>query len=154
MKSYSLDAIKRKYEQREEGRPGDEVDFRNLLDDDGYYECSDGRWRQIKNMMVLVLWTKENWKPKPDLWIPPGVKQSIDDYVLHGVHSGSFVEAMMANDLMESFGWADESSRSAMFRITCYLYNSVPRGCRGSLDVVEEWRTAHAEISITAKSET
>jgi len=71
--------------------------------------------------------------------IPELTKQCIDAYVKDGVPLGDFLTAVMANDLMEAFGRADENNRYHMFDIICYVYNRCPSLCHGSYEIVDEW---------------
>lgn len=68
--------------------------------------------------------------------IPEITKQTIDDYVAHGLKPGGFVTAVLANDLMEAFGKADLENRRAMFSIVEYVHNHVPYGLTGSYGAV------------------
>jgi hypothetical protein len=71
--------------------------------------------------------------------LPEHTKRGIDDYVQYGV-CGDFLDAVLANDLMEAFGRADDINRTYMFSIVCYVYNKLPRGCWGSKEIVEAWK--------------
>jgi hypothetical protein len=71
--------------------------------------------------------------------IPEFTKQCIDDYVQKGVPLGDFLTAVMANDLMESFGRADYNNTQYMRDIVAYVYNNTPYNCHGSYGIVEEW---------------
>ena len=65
--------------------------------------------------------------------------QSINDYVEHKLEPGSFVTAVLANDLKGSFGRADHENLGAMFQICCYVYNEIPASCQGSYEKVRAW---------------
>ncbi len=71
--------------------------------------------------------------------LPDDVKEHIDRYVKDGVPPGSFLRAVLANDLMNSFGNADETNSRSMLHICCYIYNSIPEECHGSYEKVEAW---------------
>jgi len=71
--------------------------------------------------------------------IPDRTKQTIDDYVKHGWNPGGFVTAVLANDLMNSFGRADEENQVAMLSIVKYVYNNTPMSCHGSYEAVNAW---------------
>ena len=86
-------------------------------------------------------------------WIAGGMNRSYEDaprmqrmqravgrYVKYGIDPGSFLQAVLANDLMESFGRADLINREIMFDWTCWLYNArIPHACRGSFKAVSQW---------------
>lgn len=71
--------------------------------------------------------------------IPERTKQTIDDYVKHGWKPGGFVHSVLANDLMQSFGRADDENQAAMLSIVTYVYNEIPTCCHGSYAAVEAW---------------
>lgn len=70
---------------------------------------------------------------------------SIDLYVKEGIPTGSFLEAVLCNDLMESFGRADMGNRLALFEICGYIYNETPAACHGSAEKVREWLKMKSE---------
>ena len=71
--------------------------------------------------------------------IDDSVKDSLDRYVKDYVPTGGFLQAVLENDLMESFGRADSVNQQNMLNILKYLYNHVPMGCRGSKEKVKAW---------------
>ena len=71
--------------------------------------------------------------------IPPITKDQIDEYVKNRIPPGGFLNAVLSNNLMESFYRADDINRHHMFDIVKYLYNDVPSDCWGSDDKVEAW---------------
>lgn len=72
--------------------------------------------------------------------IPSHIKEAIDRHVEHGLKGGSFVEAVLANDLREAFGTADETSTRYLKDIVAYCYNEIPSPCWGSREGVRAWR--------------
>lgn len=60
-------------------------------------------------------------------------------YIEHGIRPGHFLTALFSNDLMESFGRADEANTAAMREWVGYIYNCAPVGCHGSPTRVAEW---------------
>ncbi len=71
--------------------------------------------------------------------IKSSTKNAIDRYVVEGLQTGSFLEAVLSNDLREAFGRADIDNRHSMFDIVEYLYNNVPSVCWGSSEAYREW---------------
>jgi hypothetical protein len=68
--------------------------------------------------------------------------ETINLYVTKGCPPGSFVEAVLSNDLMESFCRADRENFKTMGPIASYIYNEIPgrgSGCWGSRDEVQAW---------------
>ena len=71
--------------------------------------------------------------------MPDYTKDRIDAYVSDGVPPGGFLQAVLANDLREAFGRADENNRGAMFDIVSYCWNKIPGECWGSPEKVKAW---------------
>jgi hypothetical protein len=72
-------------------------------------------------------------------YMNPITKNNINNYVQQHIDPGDFLQAVLANDLREAFGRADEENRYAMFEIVKYCYNHIPRNCWGSWEVVRGW---------------
>jgi hypothetical protein len=66
-------------------------------------------------------------------------KDTIDGYVKHRWRPGSFVQAVLENDLMSAMGQADEQNRRDIFEICMYVYNEIPGSCHGSPERVRTW---------------
>lgn len=71
--------------------------------------------------------------------IRPDIIASLNRYVTQGIPTGGFLQAVLENDLMMSFGRADEDNREALFHICAYVYNEMPYTCHGSPAVVAKW---------------
>jgi hypothetical protein len=75
--------------------------------------------------------------------IPTGVDmvivESLDRYVKDRIPTGSFLRAVLENDLREAFGRADDRNIRDMFHIVSYCYNKLPGNCWGSKEVVQGW---------------
>ena len=70
---------------------------------------------------------------------PENVKKSIDLYVQGGVPTGSFLRAVLENNLSDSIGAADSSNLEALPHIVAYLYNDAPSIAWGSPQKVTAW---------------
>lgn len=81
----------------------------------------------------------------PVPYIPPHTKYMIDAWIDEGQYPGSFLAAVLSNDLMEAFARADEMNTAYMRGIVFYLYNYAPRFCYGDAQAVERWSTMHGE---------
>jgi len=66
-------------------------------------------------------------------------QESIKRYVQYGVPCGSFLTAVLCNDLREALGCADPENREQLFAIVCILWNDVPAACWGSTEKVRHW---------------
>ena len=73
-------------------------------------------------------------------------KDSIDRYVKDRIPGGSFINAVLANDLMGAFGRADVDNSRDMKEICSYVYNEIPLSCHGSYEIVEKWLHPEAVV--------
>jgi len=71
----------------------------------------------------------------------PEIKAAIDRYANDHVPTGGFLEAVLGNNLRESFARADEGNIRDMFEIVKYCYNEIPGICWGSPERVRAWLT-------------
>jgi hypothetical protein len=71
--------------------------------------------------------------------IPENVKESFDRYVRDRCPTGGFLQAVLENNLVESFARADDYNRENLFDIVQYLYSVMPRYCWGSPDAGRNW---------------
>ena len=71
--------------------------------------------------------------------IPEHDIDSLRRYVDRGIPLGSFLEAIVSNDLLEAFNRADTRNRSVMFEYIHYLNNEMPVGCHGSRRAYNAW---------------
>lgn len=66
-------------------------------------------------------------------------KETIDNYVKHGIPTGGFMEAVLCNDLKEAIGRADAENLRDIKEIVSYVYWEIPANCHGSPEKVREW---------------
>lgn len=66
-------------------------------------------------------------------------KEAIDRYVEQGIPTGSFLEAVLCNNLKESIGRADHYAIMNLKDIVVYLYNDIPTSAWGSPEKVKSW---------------
>jgi hypothetical protein len=76
--------------------------------------------------------------------LPPASCGGMKRYIEDGIPPGSFLQAVLSNDLVEAFAYADTYSRMQIEEYANFLYNELPgRGSNidlwGSRKVVEEW---------------
>lgn len=80
--------------------------------------------------------------PFPDAnWslIPPHMEHGLRDYVIHGLPPGGFLTAILSNDFMGAATRADEANLRSLQGWARFLYNYVPRDCKGSPEAVTQW---------------
>lgn len=71
--------------------------------------------------------------------LPPHMHGAIQRYIDNGIEPGSFLKAVLSNDLVQAFGAADEFNSAAMRDWAMFLYNEAPSGCWGSREKVHNW---------------
>lgn len=71
--------------------------------------------------------------------LPEGLRAGMMNYIDNGVLPGSFLQAVLSNNLTESFARADDKNRVRMFEIVSFMYNEAPASCWGSKEKVRKW---------------
>lgn len=66
-------------------------------------------------------------------------KDTIDRYVQFGIPTGSFLYAVLTNNLFEAMGKADDDNRENIWHICNYIYNEITYSCWGSKQNVDAW---------------
>ena len=77
--------------------------------------------------------------------VPPHMWGGVERYFVNRIPGGSFMTALLSNDLMEAFGRADDENSANMRRWVQFLYNYAPRGSYGSPEAVRAWLTPAQE---------
>jgi hypothetical protein len=72
-------------------------------------------------------------------FVPPHTRDTLINYIENGLPTGSFVQAVLSNDLTEAFGRADHINSQHVGTIVSWLYNFAPSTCWGSDEKVREW---------------
>ena len=60
-------------------------------------------------------------------------------YIEQGIEGGSFLNAVLCNDLLAAIGNGDEINRARIFDYAAFLYNEALRDCYGSPEKVNQW---------------
>lgn len=71
--------------------------------------------------------------------IPESTINTIENYVRHGLEPGSFITAVLENNLVEAIGRADSYNLVVIRDIVRYVYNEIPSESWGSRDAVVNW---------------
>jgi hypothetical protein len=82
---------------------------------------------------------------------PPHIRESLNDYVLRGIETGSFLRAVLENNLTEAVTHADRRNILLLRHIVAWVYNNVPSNVCGSAEAVR-WhlmRTANERAALT-----
>jgi len=71
--------------------------------------------------------------------LPRGLVGGMKRYLEDGIIPGSFLRAVLENNLSESFAQADLENRARMHDIVMFLYNDIPMDAWGSPEKVQKW---------------
>jgi hypothetical protein len=71
--------------------------------------------------------------------IPGPTQDALTWYVLVGQPVGDFLHAVLSNDLMGAFKYADDDNIKELLNIVRWVYNVAPSGCWGSEAKIEAW---------------
>lgn len=74
--------------------------------------------------------------------IPEHLVRGLDAHVNEGRQTGSFLQAVLCNDLREAVNRADDEALNALPAIVGWLYWEAPSQCWGSPEKVAHWRAA------------
>ena len=78
--------------------------------------------------------------------IPDLTAQGLVRYLDQHIRPGSFLCAVLCNDLRESLACADDENTASLQALVAYLYNEVPGGAWGSPEKFQAWLEArHAD---------
>lgn len=71
--------------------------------------------------------------------LPDYMQDGMKLWVERGILPGSFLEAVLRNDLMGALGRADSNNIERLKDYGMFLYNEVPSTCFGSDEKVQAW---------------
>jgi len=60
-------------------------------------------------------------------------------YIEEGVPTGSFLRALISNDLRGTYDAADQENTAAVRNYVLFLYNHAPSACWGSPEAYDNW---------------
>ena len=75
-----------------------------------------------------------------DHGIPSYMHNGITLYYEHGIEPGSFLTAVINNDLKEAVGRADDTNRHCLYNYMMWFYNEAPSGSWGYANAVSDWQ--------------
>lgn len=70
---------------------------------------------------------------------PEHSRNSLQRYIENGKDPGSFLLAVLSNDLFAAMGFADDINRYQIFDICKFLYNEAPGQSWGNGGLVTKW---------------
>ena len=68
---------------------------------------------------------------------------ALQRYVVDRIPTGSFLHAVLCNDLIDAIGRADSESVGELQAIITFLFNEVRSDCYGSPEKVARWLHGH-----------
>lgn len=74
--------------------------------------------------------------------LPRSLREGTRLYIEQGILPGSFLRAVISNDLKESFAQADHINQHRMFDIVSWFYRKCPIPCWGSEKKMNDWHEA------------
>lgn len=72
--------------------------------------------------------------------VPEHLREGLARYVIFGIKPGSFLCAVIGNDLHGAIRYGDDDSLAGIKPIITFLYNSTPASCFGSALRRDEWQ--------------
>lgn len=73
--------------------------------------------------------------------IPDYMWDGIADYILRGTPPGSFLRAVITNNLKEAAFQADDTNRNLLYNYATLFYWHAPSNCWGTTENYNEWTT-------------
>jgi hypothetical protein len=77
--------------------------------------------------------------------IPGYMHEALIRYIVEGCPSGSFLMAILTNDLKAACRRADEENQRVIWDYVNFLFNYAPMMCWGSDALVQQWIDLHKE---------
>lgn len=71
--------------------------------------------------------------------IPEHTKGAIERYILDRYAPGSFLQSVLANDLFQAVGRADDINIRHLRDICGWIYNRAPLDCWGSYETIKKY---------------
>lgn len=72
-------------------------------------------------------------------YIPDRMLDGIYRYIQHGILPGSFLTAVLNNNLADAVAHADDENMANLPAYVAYFYNETPSLCWGSAERVRNW---------------
>ena len=73
--------------------------------------------------------------------IPDRMREALTRYVIDKIQPGSFLTAVICNDLRDAVNHADEENLGLLKLYLRWFYNVAPAGCSGGYTAMKNWLT-------------
>ena len=77
--------------------------------------------------------------------IPYHMQGAMRNWIERGWEPGSFLKAVLENDLFSAVSRADDVNRNRLMDYVRFLYNYAPADCYGSPENVRQWKKRFVE---------
>lgn len=77
--------------------------------------------------------------------VPRYMRGGLARWIRYGIEPGSFLTAVICNDLRSACECADDTNRHLLFAYVQFLYCHAPSSCWGSPKRFEAWADEHAD---------
>ena len=74
-------------------------------------------------------------------YIPERMMPAIDRYITQGISPGTFLTAVICNNLHDALSRADDENLQNLPAFVAYFYNNAPAPCWGSPAKMKKWIT-------------
>ena len=71
--------------------------------------------------------------------LPQHMQEAMRDYIEKGKPTGAFLKALMSNNLVLTFMYADPINRDRIKDFITFLLSNAPRNSWGSEELVDNW---------------
>jgi hypothetical protein len=80
-----------------------------------------------QELPTYTMGSKADWS-----LIPKHMIEGVRNYIEHGIEPGSFLSAVLCNDLRRACECADDINRTRLFQYIQFFYSYTPTDCWGS----------------------
>ena len=92
---------------------------------------------------VLVMRSRRKGDEMKYNLLPEHIRRGVKNYIERGIIPGDFLQAVICNNLKESFNRADDINITRMLDIVDFFYNEAPFLCWGSEEKMYKWIERH-----------
>lgn len=82
--------------------------------------------------------------------VPEHLREGLARYILRGIPPGSFLRAVLCNDLYGAIRHGDDDSIAGLLDIIMFLSNDCPTGCFGHPEKFSDWCRQGGFVGIAA----
>ena len=79
--------------------------------------------------------------------LPEHMREGVKLYIERGIPPGSFLTAIICNDLREACGRADYINQHRIFEIVRWFWNEAPSPCWGSAERMKSWMAQFRNVA-------